>query len=198
MTTQQQPERGAGDAVISLIRAAVEGSVEAQHVKLSLQESETLLMHIDTLAAAKARDARCEAHQILDIDSPEQRDAGCAPCLRVALTDAQNKADLRNQRLAAAEAQRARLERVLQRVEWLRSDRDQRERCPICDSLRTLGHSRDCWLGEALAPPSAAPSHSPECQVSRRYPFAAELSCTCRADPSGTDRLTVRADAGEA
>jgi hypothetical protein len=180
MTTQQQPERGAGDAVISLIRAAVEGSVEAQHVKLSLQESETLLMHIDTLAAAAARDARCEAHQILDIDSPEQRDAGCAPCL------------------AAAEAQRARLERVLQRVEWLRSDRDQRERCPICDSLRTLGHSRDCWLGEALAPPSAAPSHSPECQVSRRYPFAAELSCTCRADPSGTDRLTVRADAGEA
>jgi hypothetical protein len=46
-------------------------------------------------------------------------------------------------------------------------------------------------------PPSAAPNHSPECQVSRRYPWAAELSCTCAA-PSGTDSLAVRADVGEA
>jgi hypothetical protein len=96
--------------------------------------------------------------------------------------------------LAAAEAQRARLERALteiQRTAKLASV--SRRRARALEDIAATAHSalnrKPEWWERPLAPPrdsaaretsrSVAPNHTPECQVSRRYPWAAELSCTC-------------------
>jgi hypothetical protein len=51
-----------------------------------------------------------------------------------------------------------------------------------CGCGTPIGRNPEGRLVLLPDPPSAAPNHTPACQVSRRYPWAAELSCTC-ADP---------------
>jgi hypothetical protein len=131
----------------------------------------------------------------------------CWPCDAVRLA----------QQLAAAEAQRARLERAIREltdaasIHPLPSDLSRQTNAymrlsqAIANLSRLVPPSAAPQAGEhfgshpdcadnlacschASCPhrqPSAAPGHTPACQVSRRYPFAAELSCTCRAVPSG-------------